>query len=367
MLKKFAIGAATLAVFGTTVALAQQARERPDGPRPPAISREDATAFLEARIAALHSGLLLTPAQEPLWPAFEQAYRERAKLRMERAFAGNAAPRTDDPIERLQRRAEVMIRQGAVLKALADAAAPLWRSFDDGQKRRFAILARPRSATAGFGDGRPDDRSAAGGPPGRDGNRDGFGQPQRGFAPGGPGRRDGDEYGDGRGSGRSGPGSGPDRFGPGRRGGDDYGDGRNSGGFGPNGPTGRDGGESGRGMGPGGPPSRGGERFGFGRDPGGIGPGAPQGRDRESGPDRDQRRMMPRRPDRDYGRDFHRDFGREDYGRGQFRWWHRPGDGSGRGGWRDSRDPDDRDFRGEGPGESGGPDEHFSRGDDERL
>jgi len=342
MLKKFAIGAATLVILGTTVALAQPARERPDGPPPPAFSREDAAAFLEARIAALHSGLLLTPEQERLWPAFEQAYRERARLRMERAFAGTAPPRADDPVARLARRAEAMIRQGAVLKALADAAAPLWQSFDDGQKRRFAILARPRNATAGLGDGRADERSAPGGPQGRDGDRYGFGQGPRGFGPGGPPGRDGGEYGYGR---------GPHGFGPG-------------------GPPGRDGGEYGyglgpRGFGPGGPGRRDGDEYGYGRGPHGFGPGGPQGRDGEFGPDRDQRRLMPRQPDRDYGRDFHHDFGR-DYGRGQFRWWRGPGEmGPGRGGWRDGREPGDGEFHGAAPGEPGGRDERFSRGGEE--
>src|SRR5262249_31726856 len=47
-----------------------------------------------------------------------------------------------DPIERLQRRADMMTTRGAALKRLADAAAPLYQSLDDAQKHRFAMLAR---------------------------------------------------------------------------------------------------------------------------------------------------------------------------------------------------------------------------------
>src|ERR1700674_1103853 len=76
--------AAALAILGASGVSAQTPRDRPDGP--PAISREDAGAFVEARIAALHSGLALTPDQERMWPAFEQAYREMARLRLERSL-----------------------------------------------------------------------------------------------------------------------------------------------------------------------------------------------------------------------------------------------------------------------------------------
>jgi len=45
-------------------------------------------AFANARLAALHAGLGLTPDQEKNWPAFEQASREMAKLRLDRLAAG---------------------------------------------------------------------------------------------------------------------------------------------------------------------------------------------------------------------------------------------------------------------------------------
>jgi hypothetical protein len=81
MLNRVAIVTAAFAVLGASSVCAQPAPDRAEGARPPAISREDLGAYLEVRVSALHSGLLLTPEQERLWPAFEQAYRELAKLR----------------------------------------------------------------------------------------------------------------------------------------------------------------------------------------------------------------------------------------------------------------------------------------------
>src|SRR5580700_8572612 len=75
---------ATAFVLSSSYAFAQAPQDRSDGPRPFAFSREDAGALIDARIAALHSGLKLTADQERMWPAFEQAYRDLAKLRLDR-------------------------------------------------------------------------------------------------------------------------------------------------------------------------------------------------------------------------------------------------------------------------------------------
>ena len=141
-----------------------------------------ARARLEARIAALHSGLQLTPEQESRWPTFEQAYRELAKLRIE---PGGEPPAVDDPVARMERRADDLTRRGAAVKALAEAVAPLWQSFSGVQKRRFAALARPFNFRLEFG--ARDERGGFG----SDRDRYGFGRGPRDFAPDGPGR-DGD-------------------------------------------------------------------------------------------------------------------------------------------------------------------------------
>lgn len=58
------------------------------------------------------------------------------------ARRNNAAPPAPDAIGRLRRGAEAMSARGAALTKLADAAEPLYKSLDDGQKRRFGMLMR---------------------------------------------------------------------------------------------------------------------------------------------------------------------------------------------------------------------------------
>ena len=156
MLKKtLAAGTIALMLAGAGIALAQNA-DRPmremRGWRPNA---EDMAAFTDARIAALKAGLKLTPEQEKNWPAVETALRDLAKQRADRikAFAdrmnerrearrsGNAAP-APDAIARLRQGADAMDTRAAGLKKLADAAEPLYKSLDGGQKHRFAMLLR---------------------------------------------------------------------------------------------------------------------------------------------------------------------------------------------------------------------------------
>ena len=72
----------------------------------------------------------------------ESALRDLAKQRSERFAARASADRPKDPIERLTLRAEAMGQRAAGLKKLADAAGPLYKSLDDSQKHRFAMLAR---------------------------------------------------------------------------------------------------------------------------------------------------------------------------------------------------------------------------------
>ena len=144
MWKTVLAGTTALAIAGTSLAYAQQG---PGGPgfmahhgwRP---SAEDISAFGDARIAALHAGLKLTAEQEKSWPAVESALRDIAKQRAERFAARASADRPKDPVERMAMRAETMTQSGAALKKLADAAGPLYKSLDEGQKHRFTLLAR---------------------------------------------------------------------------------------------------------------------------------------------------------------------------------------------------------------------------------
>ncbi|MDB5551664.1 MAG: hypothetical protein JWL86_1648, partial [Rhizobium sp.] len=145
-MKKFAIaGIAALAIAGSTAVYAQH---RPWFHHHERMSSEDRTAFTDARIAAVKAGLKLNADQEKLWPPVETAVRDFAKLRIDRANARMNAPRDDsndaqkpdDPVARLRDRADTMATTAAAMKKIADAADPLYKTLDDGQKRRLAIL-----------------------------------------------------------------------------------------------------------------------------------------------------------------------------------------------------------------------------------
>ncbi len=157
MLKVMLAGATALAIAGSTLVYAQQ---RPAGPDAAAqdqrghhprwqMSAEDAQAFADARIAGLKAGLRLTPDQEKSWPAVEAAMRELSKDRIARMDerrkqreARADQPRDRDMVVSLRERADVMSKSAAGLARLADAAEPLYKTLDDGQKRRLAMLTR---------------------------------------------------------------------------------------------------------------------------------------------------------------------------------------------------------------------------------
>ena len=113
------------------------------------MSMEDRTAFADAKIAAVKAGLKLTADQDKLWPPVEAAVRDMVKLRIDRANARMQA-RQDadrdakpvDPVAKLRDRADTMAATAAAMKKIADAADPLYKTLDDGQKRRLAVLTR---------------------------------------------------------------------------------------------------------------------------------------------------------------------------------------------------------------------------------
>ena len=147
-MRKFAIaGVVALAIAGTTAVYAQHHQWFRDHMGHARMSPEDRAAMADAKIAAVHAGLKLTADQEKLWPPVESAVRELVKIRFDRAAAREAAaakPADDqakpDPVARLRKRAENMAASAAVLKKIADAADPLYKTLDDGQKRRLAML-----------------------------------------------------------------------------------------------------------------------------------------------------------------------------------------------------------------------------------
>ncbi|MGP0094943.1 MAG: Spy/CpxP family protein refolding chaperone [Xanthobacteraceae bacterium] len=156
MWKTVLAGTAALTIAGSSLVYAQQPGAPPAGPdaqRHWQPSAQDMGAFVDARIAAIKAGVKLTPDQEKNWPAFEQAYRDFAKLRGEQRRArfeqrdesqsADNQGSDGNPINRLERRADALTARGTALKHLADAAGPLYQSLDEAQKHRFLLLSRP--------------------------------------------------------------------------------------------------------------------------------------------------------------------------------------------------------------------------------
>jgi hypothetical protein len=158
-MRKFAIaGVAVLAIAASTAVYAQH-RWFHDHMGYSKMSPEDRAAMADAKIAAVHAGLKLSADQEKLWPPVESAVRELVKVRLDRAAArAAAAAKPDDqpkpdPVARLRRRAENMLASATALKKIADAADPLYKTLDDGQKRRLAILTHHGHHGGGGGEG----------------------------------------------------------------------------------------------------------------------------------------------------------------------------------------------------------------------
>ena len=146
MLKPMVVATAVLAIAGSSIVCAQQRSDEgaPRSEQHYQPSADDIKAFTDARIAALRAGLQLTPDQEKNWPPFEQALRDLVKLHQqrkhEREAGGEQQPQTN-PFDRLQRRADALLKFGVGLKQLADAGTPLYQSLSDAQKHQFTLLA----------------------------------------------------------------------------------------------------------------------------------------------------------------------------------------------------------------------------------
>ena len=140
-------GVAALSLAG--VAAAREERVDPfGGPfgsgRWSHFSKEDRAAFADARIAALHAGLRLTPDQEKLWPPVESAIRDLSRLRQAQREARQERGRMiDDAPAALRAMADAASARADALRKLADASAPLYATLDPDQKRRAMVLSRP--------------------------------------------------------------------------------------------------------------------------------------------------------------------------------------------------------------------------------
>lgn len=125
--------------YATVSANAQQAAapaEKHDFEFSPA----DRAAFFDAKIAALHAGLKLSPDQEKLWPNVETALRNGYNNAADRFQKTKDEPESTSLIDRLRRRGENAVARGQNLEAIADAAAPLYATLTEEQKHRLPVL-----------------------------------------------------------------------------------------------------------------------------------------------------------------------------------------------------------------------------------
>jgi zinc resistance-associated protein len=144
------IGAGTLGTALTAYADQDTDKSTAEQAQPRFVpSPADRAAFLDARIAALHAGLELTPDQDKLWPSVDSAFRDLNKTIADLREKAKNEPRPTDPVARLQRMSDNQIARGEALKKLADAAGPLYAALTDDQKNRLPILLR--ATHMGFG------------------------------------------------------------------------------------------------------------------------------------------------------------------------------------------------------------------------
>jgi hypothetical protein len=162
--------ALTVCVFALAAPAASDESSGPMGMERMQLWAADHEAFLDAKLAGLKAGLKLTSDQDKLWPPFETAVRDAAKLHMdhmksmmehmqkmremmegmqkseEKKSEGmnetTAPGQTMSPVDRLEAMGQRMSEHGAAITKVADAAKPLYASLDDSQKRLFALLGR---------------------------------------------------------------------------------------------------------------------------------------------------------------------------------------------------------------------------------
>jgi hypothetical protein len=138
---------AAIVLLMTTSSLAYAAETSTTvGMRQP--SAADMNSLTDMRVGVVKAALQMTPDQEKYWPAVEDAIRARAKNRQARLerlaeLHENGAMQTlreRNPVELMQRRADMLIQRGSDLKKLTDAWEPLYKTLSQDQKRRMAFV-----------------------------------------------------------------------------------------------------------------------------------------------------------------------------------------------------------------------------------
>jgi hypothetical protein len=135
---------AALFIIGAPVAYAQQATSGPAGTSDNGrLSQAEFTMLTDIRVGVIKAALQLTPEQEKLWPAVDEAIRARAETRYRRLAALGERldqSRDIDPVQLYRQRADVLADRAAGLRKLADAWQPLYQSLTPDQKTRLRLV-----------------------------------------------------------------------------------------------------------------------------------------------------------------------------------------------------------------------------------
>ncbi|HET9536728.1 MAG TPA: Spy/CpxP family protein refolding chaperone [Mesorhizobium sp.] len=125
----------------------------PAGTAREGLSAAELETLTDARISIVKFALQMTPDQEKLWPAVEEAIRSRAAGRQARLAEREAriAELRDrnaieilqdrNPVDFLRRRADALGQRAAEVKRLSDAWQPLYETLNTEQKRRLGVAA----------------------------------------------------------------------------------------------------------------------------------------------------------------------------------------------------------------------------------
>ena len=140
-MKRFLIVSLTAAALTGSVFATGAATAAPDDPAPRGAG-EMRGFMLDAHLAGMKAALNLTPDQEKTWAPFESAVRDAAKARADerRAMREQFRDERPSPIQRMTMMSDRLGKASTQIKAIADAAKPLYDGLDDTQKRHFGPL-----------------------------------------------------------------------------------------------------------------------------------------------------------------------------------------------------------------------------------
>jgi hypothetical protein len=144
MRKRMISTVAALFIVGAPMAQAQQATSGSGSPSDSGrLNQAEFKMLTDIRVGVIRAALQLTPEQEKLWPAVEEAIRARAETRYRRLAAlGERMDqwRDADPVQLYRQRADVLADRAAGLRKLADAWQPLYQSLTPDQKTRLRLV-----------------------------------------------------------------------------------------------------------------------------------------------------------------------------------------------------------------------------------